>query len=836
MSEMIPALTVRHPWAFAIANGHQPVESRRSKTDYRGPVAIYAAATVDEENFDDVVALTGESLGTVIGGSSQRQAIIAIGRLTDICSDWRSCECGDWAEVGFSHWRLENVVKLPQPVPTKGSPDLWEMPADLRKQVLRQLTPSQLANLFQGTTESVDGPVDPPEDTVPPAAEIVPPTTAVEVSAPPVRRSGMELREELLPLPTEGYRRVLLLGTTGAGKTTVIRQLLGTHPDTERFPSTSTAKTTVATSELILTDHRVYRAVITFVGRGEVEAALVDNISETAKACFEGKQETTLVTRLLDHVSQRYRFSYLLGKPVMQKSQDDWDEDDEWDEEPTAGPTDRLEDDSGTLVRGALELIIDMTRAEVSRLEAEYESDSDLSIEDHIEDGLDDRVRAHPVTSGIVKRFINEIEERFGLLTDGLLRYDVTGWPVSWAWECPSRERFLAALTRFSSNQAALFGTLLTPLVDGIRVSGPFKPAWSQEHARLVLIDGEGLGHTPGSVATVSTGIRPRIEEADAILLVDNAQQPMQAAPVAVIKTIAATGNGAKLTFLFSHFDQVKGDNLVGPAAKVQHVLESAENVFNAMREELGTSERLLRSRLDGSTFFVGGIQRYLDPATFDPTKKNLAAKWTIQQLNGLLDALTHVPPPVEVGPSRPVYDRAQLVEAVRKATLAFHNEWLGTLGLEQNPDAPKRHWSTIKALTRRLAGGYTDEYKDLKPAASLLTQLEKRLHLMLQEPVRWTGAEPTDEERQAVVDSASSILTKRLFELTHHLITDQIDAWRRASEESGRGSTVRRAHIIADEIYRRGAPIPEAGQLTFLTKIEAEFHEVVTELDLILE
>ncbi len=36
-----------------------------------------------------------------------------------------------------------------------------------------------------------------------------------------------ELRDELLPLPTEdeGYRTVLLLGTTGAGKTTVVRQI-----------------------------------------------------------------------------------------------------------------------------------------------------------------------------------------------------------------------------------------------------------------------------------------------------------------------------------------------------------------------------------------------------------------------------------------------------------------------------------------------------------------------------------------------------------------------------------------------------------------------------------
>ena len=51
-------------------------------------------------------------------------------------------------------------------------------------------------------------------------------------------RAAQLLREEFLPLPSSeaGYRTVMLLGTTGAGKTTLVRQLLGTNPRTERFP------------------------------------------------------------------------------------------------------------------------------------------------------------------------------------------------------------------------------------------------------------------------------------------------------------------------------------------------------------------------------------------------------------------------------------------------------------------------------------------------------------------------------------------------------------------------------------------------------------------------
>lgn len=84
------------------------------------------------------------------------------------------------------------------------------------------------------------------------------------------------LREAVLPLPTSGmYRRVLFLGTTGAGKTTVIRQLIGTDPVEERFPTTATGRTTVADTEII-TAEGPYTAVVSFFGLDEVREHLID--------------------------------------------------------------------------------------------------------------------------------------------------------------------------------------------------------------------------------------------------------------------------------------------------------------------------------------------------------------------------------------------------------------------------------------------------------------------------------------------------------------------------------------------------------------------------------
>ena len=126
-----------------------------------------------------------------------------------------------------------------------------------------------------------------------------------------------------LPSASNGYRTVLLLGTTGAGKTTVVRQLLGTDPETERFPSTSTAKTTVADTELIITGERAYRAVVTFTPRDEVIDYLTENVSAAALAAFRGRKDDEVTRRILDHVNQRFRFSYVLGRGSATDDDDD---------------------------------------------------------------------------------------------------------------------------------------------------------------------------------------------------------------------------------------------------------------------------------------------------------------------------------------------------------------------------------------------------------------------------------------------------------------------------------------------------------------------------------
>ena len=84
-----------------------------------------------------------------------------------------------------------------------------------------------------------------------------------------------DLRDTFIALPTpdDEYARIMLVGSTGAGKTTLLRQLIGSDHRRDRFPSTSTARTTTADIEIV-TDDGPFEAAITFMTEHETRFAV----------------------------------------------------------------------------------------------------------------------------------------------------------------------------------------------------------------------------------------------------------------------------------------------------------------------------------------------------------------------------------------------------------------------------------------------------------------------------------------------------------------------------------------------------------------------------------
>ncbi|KVT58064.1 hypothetical protein [Burkholderia ubonensis] len=614
------------------------------------------------------------------------------------------------------------------------------------------------------------------------------------------------LRESAIPLPSaqsSEYRRALLLGTTGAGKTTLLRQIIGTDPTRERFPSTSTAKTTVHETEIVLSEG-AFRAVVTFFPMEDVREHLKECASAAVLAAYRGESEGEQMRRLLTHVNQRFRFNYVLGNgPVKEVS--DFDDEPEADE--ASDSSDLLKRTNEVLAQALAALRdIAVRHGDELRQELNATDEKDQRVIDELfEEELDNRTRDDEAFQDVVDALMDEIEERFALLTEGKLQKIKVGWPLSWTWETEDRDAFIRTLARFSSNYAPLFGTLLTPLINGVRVAGPFKPTWSNDVPKLALLDGEGLGHTPRSMSTISTTLAKRIEMVDAVILVDNATQPMLAAPVAAMKELVSSGSSPKLIFAFTHFDQVEGDNLPTPAARVHHVLASAENVLASIGEDLGPfAERALRARLTTTRVFLSSIDARLDGASADGQR-------TIKQIDKLLEMVDGIVARPKPADSRPAYDRMNLVLAVERAAETFRNAWRPRLGLTIKQGVEKEHWTRVKALSRRLATGIGDEYDSLRPVADLKLQLQQRLYVLLQNPISWSGPEPSDDDKQHLYDAIAEELSRKLIELASRRVrTERLSEWRSAFDESGPRSTFRRAELIAGQIYDRAAPIPD--------------------------
>jgi len=148
MSE-IRGLSIRQPWAWAIAAGHKPVENRSWSPTYRGLIAIHASGSDGprlerEVAIDRIITLTGLR-HRQISERLVRSAILAVARLEAVCEESPpyasavACACGPWAVAGEKHIHIADVQKLPVPVPCKGALGLWRLPDDREAAVRGQL-------------------------------------------------------------------------------------------------------------------------------------------------------------------------------------------------------------------------------------------------------------------------------------------------------------------------------------------------------------------------------------------------------------------------------------------------------------------------------------------------------------------------------------------------------------------------------------------------------------------------------------------------------------------------------------------------------------------------
>ncbi|MGN7414607.1 hypothetical protein [Paenibacillus sp. SAF-068] len=630
-----------------------------------------------------------------------------------------------------------------------------------------------------------------------------------------------KIREGFLPFPSveDGYSRTLLVGTTGAGKTTLLRQIMGTHSKEDRFPSTASGRTTICDIEVICAEEMAYSAVVTFIPRLEARFYIEECVQAAVQSRLFMERDDQFVDSLLIHREQKFRLNYVLGHPSSLRQMASSNEYDEWDEEEQE---DNFSDEA--IENSLKETLLDALNgylleiSELSKLAKETVT-AQLSIDEKMlegedRDALNELVLEYLDISSafhdVIDDILDDVQSRFHQLTIGNLQTDPHGWGISWTIELDKKSEFLREIRRFSSNHVDQWGTLLTPLVDAIRVKGPFKPKDLDEVPRLVIIDGEGLGHVADTAVNLPTRITGLFDTVDSIILVDNGKQPMLAAPQSVLKTILNSGYMKKLIVAFTHLDGVNGDNMPRGIDKVNHVKASIGPIISKVQEDsgfvsAGHVERILNER----SFFFWDLPKDLN-------------KISKRQLSGMIDEVIYSSdqPPLPHAKAR--YESISLIVAIQNAAKEFHERWDSRLGIRYKPGITTEHWTRIKALNKRLAFTGQDYYDTLMPISDLIQLLSHSVSGFLRNPVEWVIEAKSDEEKEDVINLFRQEIFSTLHEFTRSLLwINHRSEWSGMFDLKGTGSGRKRSEKISRFFNER---VSVVGNISAKNQEEVQF------------
>jgi hypothetical protein len=153
-----------------------------------------------------------------------------------------------------------------------------------------------------------------------------------------------------------------------------------------------------------------------------------------------------------------------------------------------------------------------------------------------------------------------------------------------------------------------------------------------------------------------------------------------------------------------------------------------------------------------------------------------------------------------------PIYELGGLELALRDAVDSFLRPWEARLGLAYRDGIRAEHHTRVRALSRRFANDWSDEYDTLRPASDLIGRLQEEISQWLESPAAGRARQPMmrsarpHSTRFALLFSPRCMIWRRNGSERHR------SDWQTAYTQSGRGSGLRRAGEIR-RIYEESAP-----------------------------
>ncbi len=594
--------------------------------------------------------------------------------------------------------------------------------------------------------------------------------------------AGQKILDKIyLPWNEDEYTKIALVGVSGAGKTTLMKQIIGI--ENENFPAVSSGRTTVSNMEFITTDKDTFEASIVFMTRDELVMYIQENIIEAVKYCMgENIKLGRLLKKLLEHKDLTFRLKYTLGYISSDFLDLDINKIEEIEEIEELKPIiEKIKDIASRLKENKINLD-----------EIEYELDDDICNE---------------IIKLVLQRFKNLDGDRLDL-NGNIVPVDEESWVYGWYYKTKNRKTFIDTMQMFSSNSKEKWGKLLTPIVKTIRIKGNFEPRFIEDkkNLKLVLFDGQGLGHNT-SMSSIPSDICDYFNKADYSLLVDNAQQPVMENTKIAIRELIENGKGRNIRFIYTHMDMVQGDNIIEDIDKRMHVSEALESNLYEMKEQNNfiCSDYVIENMIKECYFFYGLNEDSNNAKEMLRLFKNIEEN----KENDNKDDISNI---------QLKYNNIDLFFTIRNATDRFREEWENILGIENTNKEKKIHWSKIKALSSRLAKNVNDNYNDgeLAPLADLRSILISEINIFINQPIKkidiLNNRELKKEDEKRISKKQDKIKDEIGGELIEYINNSmwkdisQLNRWKEAYNFRGLDSTKLRAYKI-NEIFDFSAP-----------------------------
>jgi len=132
------ALSIRQPWAWAIAAGHKTVENRSWTTNFRGEFLIHASQTFETWGVPYIQSILGEKNIKFPVDQSHHKGIIGKATIVNCVHEYDKQLLSERDQrwfIGTYGFLTENPMMFADPIPCKGQLGFFTPPPEVLNQL-----------------------------------------------------------------------------------------------------------------------------------------------------------------------------------------------------------------------------------------------------------------------------------------------------------------------------------------------------------------------------------------------------------------------------------------------------------------------------------------------------------------------------------------------------------------------------------------------------------------------------------------------------------------------------------------------------------------------------